>query len=189
MGRVGLILLKFRVSFLNILKVLIKPLYLALFIIFTFIVATFIIWSLNLELLGYILFDAPISFADKLQFFSEGYLDIFTTFDNAHALGILVFSVLFGVNTSVFIYVLRRKSFAELKKHSGASGAGFAAAVISGGCAACGTSLLAPIAATLGATSGAFLRDLSFWLNWVGSALILYSLYHLGLLAARNNSK
>ncbi len=188
MKKFHLTLFKAKVAALNIGRVLLRPTYFALFIIATFVVSSFILWSLNLELVSYIVFEAPIALADKMRFFSETYRDIFVTYDNAQALGIVVFSLLFGINSAVFVYVLRLRSFKDMKKQSSASGAGFIAAVISGGCVACGTSLLAPLAATLGATSGAFLRDLSLWLNWIGSGLIIFSLYHLGQLAVPSKS-
>jgi hypothetical protein len=161
-----------------------KPQYLAGAIIASFLAINLVIWSLNLELAQYILTEPSISLADKLQFFSSSVRDIFTTYESNQALGMAIFSVLFGINIALLIYVLRNIGLKKMAKQSGASGAGLVFAVLAGGCVACGTSLLAPIAITLGATSGAFLRDFSIWLNWISSILILFSIFKLGQVAA-----
>ncbi len=188
--RLDLVWLRSKVAFSGLVYVIKKPQYIAGSIIGAFLSSSLILWSLNLDLVKYIVFEAPISLAEKLRFFGTTYRDIFTTYESAQALGILVFSVLFGLNIALIVYVLKNQGFKDIPKKSGFGGTIFA--ILSGGCVACGTSLLAPIAATLGATSGAFLRDLSLWLNWVASVLIIYSIYKLGQLAAsikaKNNS-
>lgn len=156
--------------------------YIALAIVSMFFVAGLIIWSLNLELLKYILFEAQIGVLDKLSFFSYGYQSVFTTFNDAQSLGIIIFSLLFGLNTSMLVYVLRRKGFRAIPKKSGS--AAFIFAILSGGCLACGTSLITPLLVTLGATSAPFVRDLSTIFNWLGSILIIYSIYKLSELIA-----
>lgn len=55
-------------------------------------------------------------------------------------------------------------------------------ALLSGGCAACGTSLLAPLIASAGAVGAPLLRDLGAIFNWLGSLLLIYSIYKLSLL-------
>ena len=109
------------------------------------------------------------------------------TFDSVQALGIVIFSSLFGLNLALLVYVLRNQGFKNIPKKSSFGGTVFA--VLAGGCVACGTSILAPLVATFGATSTAFLRDLSAWLNWTASVLIVYSIYKLGLLAATVRAK
>ncbi len=179
-----ILLLKLKVSTIAMLRVMRHPKYFAISIIVIFISANLIIWSLNLELAQYILREQSLNIADKLYFFSSSVRDIFTTYESTQALGIAIFSVLFGINIALFSYVLSNIGLKDMAKKSGTSGAGLVFAVISGGCVACGTSLLTPIAVTFGATSGAFLRDISLLLNLVSSILIIFSLYKLGLLAA-----
>lgn len=182
-----LVLLRSKVALKGVGYVLKKPQYLAGVIIGAFLSASLVIWSLNLELAKFILFEAPISLADKLQFFSESIRSVFTTYGDIQGLGIMLFAVLFGINTAMLIFVLKHQGFKSIPKKSGLGGT--IAAVISGGCVACGTSLLAPLAATFGATSGAFLRDLALWLNWLASILVIYSIYKLGQLAATISAK
>lgn len=181
--KLQLFLLKAKVALIGIGKVLIKPHYLLATIIFIFLAANLIIWSLNFELATFIIREPSLSLADKLEFFSSSVRDIFTTYESNQAFGIAIFSILFGINISVLIYVLSHIGLKKIAKQSGASGAGLIFAILAGGCVACGTSLLAPILVTLGATSSLFLRDLSLWLMWISSALILIALFQIGQLA------
>lgn len=172
------------VSLKGIFHVFKKPHYLAGALIATFLAINLVIWSLNLELAQYIITEPSISLADKLRFFSSSVRDIFTTYESNQALGMAIFSVLFGINIALLIYVLCNVGLKKMAKQSGASGVGLVFAVLAGGCVACGASLLAPIAITLGATSGAFLSEFSVWLNWISSFLILFSIFKLGQVAA-----
>jgi hypothetical protein len=187
--RLAIFRLKLKVSLLASLKVFMKPHYLLGAVIAMFLVANLIIWSLNLELAQYIISEPSLSIASKLEFFSSSIRDIFTTYESNQALGIAVFSVMFGINIALLVFVLRNIGLKKMAKQSGASGTGLVFAVLSGGCVACGTSLLAPLAITFGATSGTFLRDVSLLLNWISSILILFSIYQLGQLAATARSK
>ena len=180
--RLAILVLRIRVACAGVWFVVRKPASLAGVIIGAFVSSSFILWSLNLDLVRYIVFDAPISFLDKIRFFSETYRDIFTTYDSLQALGIIVFSLLFGLNIVLLAYVWKHQGLKNIPKKSGIGG--MLMAVLAGGCVACGTSLLAPLLATFGATSSAFLRDLSVWLSWGGSVLIIFSIYKLGQIAA-----
>lgn len=161
-------------------KVFSKPKYIVLALVSNFIMMGIIIWSLNLELLGYIVFQAPIGLLAKMEFFLYGYQSLFTTYDNILSLGIIVFTFLFGINVAMLTYVIRRIGFKAVPKKSG--GGAFIFAILGGGCVACGTSLLAPLLASLGAVSAPLLRDLGAIFNWLGSILIIYSIYKLSLL-------
>ena len=135
-----IIMLRSRVALKGVLHVMRKPQYIAGAIIGAFLSASLVIWSLNLELARYIIFEAPISLADKLQFFSDSIRDIFITYSDMQALGITLFAVLFGINMAMLIYVLKHRGFSKIPKKSGFGGTLFA--VLSGGCVACGTCLL-----------------------------------------------
>ncbi len=115
------------------------------------------------------------------------YKDIFTTYEGPQALGIVIFSILFGINLAILVYALKRQGLKNIPKKSGFGG--MILAIVSGGCVACGTSLLAPLLATFGAVSSSFLQDLSLYINWVGSLLMIYSIYKLGLLAGYVRAK
>lgn len=156
------------------------PKYFVFAFVSVFVMSGLIVWSLNLGLLRYILFEAPLSFAEKLEFFSYTYETLYTTFSSVQAMGITILSVLFGINAAMLVYIIRRQGLASVPKKSG-SGA-FALAILGGGCVACGTSIIAPLLATIGATSSALARDLGVVFMWVGSLLTVYSIYKLATL-------
>lgn len=162
--------------------VLLKPVYLFISVVFGLSIAGFIIWSLNFDLILNILFESGLTIVEKLRFFSYGYQSLFSDIGNIHSLGIIIFSILFGTNVSMLIFVIRRQGLSAVPKKSGSSALLFA--ILSGGCVACGTSLLAPLFITLGVTSTTALRDIGTALVSVGSVLIVYSIYKLSLLAA-----
>jgi uncharacterized protein (DUF2062 family) len=165
--------------------VLKMPKYILLALLVTFIITGFIVWSLNFELLQFIVIDAPIALSEKLRLMWDVQTGIYTAYSSSQATGIILFGLLFGINAALFTYVYKSSGFKNIPKKSG--GAGLVLAVISGGCIACGTSVLAPILATVGAGSSVFARELSNYLNWLGILLILYSIYKLGSII--NNTK
>ena len=165
--------------------VLSKPLYIGLAALSSFFISGFIIWSLNFELVRFIVFEAPINAYEKFRFFWDVQTSVYTSYPFVQATGILWFGLLFGINLALITYVIRNGGLKSIPKKSG--GGGLVLAMLSGGCVACGTSILAPVLATLGATSSAFVLELSNWLNWAGIALITYSIYKLGTVI--NNTK
>jgi hypothetical protein len=144
-----------------------------------------IIWSLNLSLIQYVIFDAPVSAYDKLTFFGTTYQTLFTTFDSVQSVGIIVFSILFGLNAMLLAYVIRAKGVWAIPK---SGGGGVVLAVLGGGCVACGTSLLAPLLATVGATSTVAARQIGSVFLWLGSALTVYSIFSISKRIPRRDS-
>ncbi len=155
-----------------------NPLYAVLGFVIGFIMSGFVIWALNFNLLEYVLTEAPISAAEKARLLWDVQTGIYTKYSSPQATGIILFGQFFGVNAALIIYAIRKGLFRKIPKKSGT--AGFIVAVLSGGCIACGTSILAPLFATIGATSSAFVADLSNYLNWISILLISYSIYKLG---------
>lgn len=161
---------------LNALKlVFTKPLNVILATSVTLFMAGLIIWSLNFSLIAYILFDSPLNILEKIEFFGYGYQSLFRDIGDIQSLGIISFSVLFGINFSLLISVIKKYGIAKAPKKSG--GSAFIFAILSGGCLACGTSLLTPLLITLGVTSTALLHQLSSILIFIGSIFIIYSIY------------
>lgn len=156
-----------------------KPGYIVVAIISGFIMAGIVIWSLNIELILYIFIDAPLSLIDKFGFFIDGYQSLFSNINSLLSVSIILFSVLFGVNIALLTYVLRHIGLSAIPKKSG--GGAFIFALLSGGCIACGTSLLTPVLISLGVFGGAFIRDLGTLFNLLGSLLLLYSIYKLSI--------
>lgn len=173
---------KIKLSLVSSLKVFKKPSYVVLAILGSMLTVGLILWALNLEVLTYIIFKAPISVADKLILFRDIYSDIYTNFSEIHEVITVLFSVLFGLNLALLIFVIKNRGFKKIPKKSGFGG--LLLAVVGGGCVACGTSLIAPLLASIGGVSTAFFRELSLFLNLAGSLLIIYSIYKLGLVAS-----
>ncbi len=171
--------LKLRVSAKNVGLSLLHPINLLVASISGFLMLSIIIWSLNLDLVKFILFDAPISAAQKLRFFSYGYEALFNSYDNMLSLSVIILSVLFGINTALFFKALRLRTADAKAAQTG--GAAAILAVVSGGCAACGTSLIAPLLASFGAGAAAT-QSAGVVFSLLGSALLVYSIYRLGLM-------
>lgn len=177
--------LKVKISAKNVGAALLNPLNLVIAIVSAFLMLSIIIWSLNLDLVKFILFDAPLSFLQKLEFFSYGYESLFSTFDNLLSVSIILISVLFGINTALFVKALRLRAADAKAAQTG--GAAAVLAVVSGGCAACGTSLIAPLLASVGASAAAA-RSAGVVFSLLGSALLVYSIYRLGLMLPASRS-
>ncbi|MBI2285326.1 hypothetical protein HYU82_00685 [Candidatus Saccharibacteria bacterium] len=178
----SLAFLKLKVSLSSAFKVFRRPSYILLATFGVLLSSGLILWSLNLGLVKYILFEAPLNVLQKIDFFFDVYKGIYSTYSGIQGTGIVLFSVLFGVNIALLVYVYKNQGFKSIPKKSGIGG--FAIAIIGGGCIACGTSIIAPIVATFGAASTAFLTELSVVLSWLGSLLIAYSIYKLGLICS-----
>lgn len=173
--------LKIQTAAKNIGKVLLMPAYATTAVVGMFVVMGVILWSLNFDVLRFVLFESGISAYDKFTFFISVYKGIFSAFGNLQALSIIIFSVLFGINIAALSFVLFRQR--SRKALTGSSVAGLGAAILGGGCIACGTSILTPVLTSLGVLGAtAFTHSLGIILNVVGSVLIIWSLYRLGLL-------
>lgn len=156
-----------------------KPTYILLTLLISLLTLGVILWSLNIDLLGYILFDSPLNAVEKADFIADIYAGISTNYESLQSMIMVIFSALFGFNIATIIYVFRGGQRQAVKSKS--SVAGLSVAVISGGCIACGTSIITPILTTIGATGSAALsREIGLYLNVVGIALTIYSLFSLG---------
>lgn len=172
--------LAFKVTYRAVFQLLRRPQYLLLAVVAALLMMGIIIWSLNLDLLRFIFFESPLSLAEKLEFYIDGYGNLYSVYSASLSTGIIVFSTLFGINLAMLVYVLKHQGLANVPKKSGSSA--LVLAVLSGGCAACGTSLLAPLIASLGATTLPFVRDLGTIFTWLGALLTLYSIYKMSQL-------
>ncbi len=175
--------LKIKIALKGILGVMKNPLYVLGSIAVGFITLGIILWSLNTQLLWYIVVEAPINFAQKLEFVTDVYGGIATNYESTQSMIMLLFSFLFGVNIMLIVFVVRNGAF-KLSKNKSSVG-GLTAAIIGGGCIACGTSIITPIIASFGATATISLNNtVGTLVNTIGIVFILYSLLGLGQLAA-----
>lgn len=162
-------------------KLLHKPLYLAITIVSAFLMLGLVLWSLNIDLLTYVLFQSQVDFGQKLRFFTYVYEAIFTDF-TLQNIAFLLFSVLFGINMALFVYVIRRRK--SDTKAVTTSGSAVTIGMLSGGCAACGTSLLTPLLASVGGVSAGFAEQLGAILSLLGSLLVVYAIFTLAEIAS-----
>ena len=135
------------------------------------------VWALNIELISYVITEIDLPAIEKLRFFWDIQTGIYRAFDTMQFLGIIVFGQLFGINVMLGLYAIKNKALSTIPRKSGVFGLMFA--FLSGGCIACGTSLLAPLLITLGVTSTSFMIVLSGYLSWISAILMLYSIYRL----------
>lgn len=174
---------KLTVSARGVWAVIKKPSYLLFSLLVSAGALGVILWSLNFNLLGYIIFQAPLDLFQKAHFLLQIYGSIITNYQNTQALTMVVFSVLFGLNLSMLVYVVRNGRKQALK--SGKSTGGLVFAVIGSACAACGVSIVGPLAALVGATATtALVSHVSTIANTLAIILITYSLFSLGVSAA-----
>lgn len=171
--------LKLKISLKGLVATFVRPLRILAALTIAFLVVSFFVWLPNLELL-YMLGKLPaLSYWDKISVFFEGLGGLFTNFMEVQAVSILIVALLVGINTVLLISVGSR-----LVGHAKSGGA-TVLAVFAAGCAACGTSIIAPAIASLAAaTSIGFVEVLGLIANLLAIGLLGYSIYKLGLQAA-----
>ncbi len=166
------------------IQVLKSPWYLLISIFACLAIIAVMLWSLNLNLLGYILFEANLPLGEKISFFTYAYQSLFTNINDIFSASIVVFALLFGTNTALLTKAIRQNGLRSAPKKGGLGATG--AAILSGGCVACGTSIVAPIISSLGASSSALLlRDLGTIITILGIVFLLYSIYKLAVIIPR----
>lgn len=162
-----------------------RPLSVAGMLVGAWLMSGVILWSLNIGTLWYVMVQAPVSLSIKLQFYLYGYQSLFRTYSTSLSLAIVVVSLLAGINTVLLLYVIRvRKQRIAVSRQSASGGLAVLLAIVGSGCVACGTSIVTPILATLGASSLTAAHRISVMMLWGSSLLLVYSIYRLGLLAS-----
>ena len=138
-----------------------------------------LLWIFNIGLLYYALFQAPLSISEKSSFIFGVFGSAFTNFDTPQALALFLFSVLFGVNLSMLIFVIYARG--KVVKQSKKTGLSLMLAVLASGCAACGTSVLTPLLISVGAGGSlALSREIGIAISYLSLTLVVYSIYSLG---------
>jgi hypothetical protein len=174
--------LQLRAAALGTRKVFTRPLYILIAVFSAFLGLGIILWSLNLDALRFILFMGEIPASVKFDFVTGVYQGLFGLIDTMQSLVLITFAVLFGVNISLMIFVVFSRVSNRSAQTKGAGG--LALAIIAGGCAACGASLLAPLLTTIGITSLFAIQQLGTVVGILGILLTSWSILQLGKLAA-----
>lgn len=140
-------------------EVLKKPAYLAVAVVFGFLIFALAVWLRNLPFLGTLIVSSAFSIPDKFSLFAAFLGGIATNMTPFSAFLIIGMSMLFGVNTTLFAYYLVQKR--NIPKREGA---GAVSALVSGilgvGCASCGSFLLGALLASFGAAGAITLLPL-----------------------------
>lgn len=174
----SLFILKLKISLKSVISVLFRWPYLLIAIFASLVAEAMVLWSLNIDLVKYIIFDSGVSIGTKFEFFFSVYRDIFINYEAVQALAIITFSFLFGINSALVVFVLKNQDYKSIPKKSGFGG--LVLAIIGGGCLACGTSILYPVLITLGVGTSVFASQLGLILSAIGSVFLLFSIYKLG---------
>lgn len=173
---------KIRTSLNGIGIVLRRPIYLAMAALSSIIFFEFIYWFNNIQLFQYII-TSGLSPAAKIEFIANTYTNMWYSFTSILASSLLVISFIQGIIVSCLIFILRRqRQTTELAGTVGKSGLAGSLAVLSLGCATCGTSLIAPILGLFVSNVSAALVDtIGVAASLAGLLLSLYALYLIGL--------
>src|SRR5687768_16819219 len=101
--------LKLKVSYGAIGRLLIQPRYLVLMLLLSSVILGLVLWAFNLNLLSYVLFDSGLPIIERLSFLGKIYGSIGTNFESLLAITLVVFSILFGINMTALVYVLKQR--------------------------------------------------------------------------------
>lgn len=176
--------LKIRASLRSIVAIFSRPHYILLALAVSFIALGILVWLTNRSLLASVIGDPVFSFTQKLEFYWSGYTSLATNYSMASASVLVLFAVLSGINAAMLAFVVSR-SYKEAVAGGGKNILAIAAAAIGAGCAACGTSFLAPVlTGVAGGLSITLTTVVGIIANIAGVGLLLYSIFQLGVSAA-----
>jgi hypothetical protein len=142
-----------------------------------------ILWINNLSLLFNTL-TSPLSLSAKWDFLLTTPSFLTSSYEPYQAFILVLFSVLQGVNLALLIKLVRSRQYKSLVGATSKSGLALLATIIGVGCGACGSSLLAPLVASVGASSTLLLERLGFIILVFGIGLLLYSIVKLSMIIA-----
>ena len=173
-----------KLSLRSLRRVFSRPQYFITALLIAFITLGILVWITNWGLLVSIVSDSSFSVSDKLRFYWGGYESLVTNFSIASAAVLILFGALTGINAALLIFVVSR-SYKEATASGGRNIIAIIAAAIGAGCAACGTSFLAPVlSGVAGGLSITLTNVVGIIANVAGIALLLYSIFQLSATAA-----
>lgn len=173
------------VSWRALWKILSQPKYVLVSAIIASLMLGILVWVTNLALLISFWLDSAHTLVTKVKFFLYGYMSLFSNYSLLGAGMLLLFSVLTGVNIAILVFVVSR-SYQKVLSGGTKNVGAILAAIIGAGCAACGTSFIAPLLATgvSASLSITFTSIVGVVANILGMLLLLYSIFSLGITAA-----
>lgn len=156
-----------------------NPSYLCLAIASGVIIYTVLFWLNNMDLLGYVLGTPTIPVGTKLQLLAGTFTSIWSYGVSWLLLGTLCIALLQGLLLAAMVYLVRKqRQFSKAARTAGQAGATGLLAALGLGCSACGTSIITPLVAGLGAsashTAATMIGNLATLLALVASIIALY---------------
>lgn len=153
--------------------------------VLSFVILSFFGFALINALLDIDLLWTLLTLDVALDFKLEAIRDVLFSVDGLplpNVIATYMMAILFGYVLSASLYV----AFKQRAKTNKSGSIGIVFGIISGGCAACGTSLLAPLLTTIGITTTSAALSFALYLNIVGILLLIYSSYKVSLVLAAN---
>lgn len=136
-------------------NILLHPVYIATSLGVAFVAFALVIWLPNLSFISSVLENANVSWGDKAVFLFSLLGSIATNFTVLGAFSTVLIALLFGIQISLMIYLLRKRSLIMAGKSAMASSAGASIGLLGIGCSACGSIILTAILPAMSA--GGFL--------------------------------
>ncbi len=169
-----------KISARAVFKVLSIPRYFFITLLSGFVLLGLLIWLFSFQTLFYVLSVPFLSVNQKLSYFFSGYTNSFLYFFRDPIVFTRdIFVILAAINISLFIFVRRSSQNSEQKMRGGTSG--LMVGLVASGCIACGTSIIAPLLASVGATASASAsQSIGAVGNIIGIILTLYSVHGFG---------
>ncbi len=149
-----------------------------------FILLGLLTWLFSFEALLYVLSVPFLSVYEKLSYFFSGYANSFLYFFRDPIVFTRdIFVVLAAINIALFVFIKRSNQHDQQKMRGGTSG--LLVGLVASGCITCGTSIIAPLFASVGATATASAsQSIGAIGNVLGIMLTLYSVHGFGKRAA-----
>jgi hypothetical protein len=151
--------------------------YLALAGLLAIMAFLFVVWFPNFGLMAEVFATSSVSLTEKLSFATSLLGGIGTNFSLLSASYTVAIAVLFGANTSMIVYLLKRKRATRLGQNIAVGSGGMASGALGIGCAACGSLIFGaalPFVGAAGALAMLPLQGEEFGI--LGVALLLVSL-------------
>lgn len=137
----------------TIKNILLRPAYIAISLGVAFTAFALVIWLPNVALISSVFENMNISWGDKITFLFTLLGSIATNFTVLSAFGTTTIALLFGVQISLTVYLVRSRLLAIAGKSTTASAAGVGIGLLGIGCSACGSIILTAILPVVGTSS------------------------------------
>ena len=148
--------------------------------IIAFVIFTIAIISSNIRLIYNLFNMESVSLLNKIEFFASFYKSIGTNFTFFAATYTIIISILFGINISLLVYLIKKRQVTDMSGGVRANIIGVIIGSLGIGCSACGSIILTSILPFLGLSTFVTLLPLGGGEFGILAVLVLiYSTYTL----------